>query len=168
MSRTKGSRNKHRRPDFGKKREIYAGKKTKPRRNINGKFVSYISKRKRGDNIKITFWSKTPMSHQGFMNFPNKSRRSMHRYVYGKDRLQFEISPDDISTKEAISELACNYLWAGTWLLMLWSHSKNTYHCSPRCFGIVKIKDSPDGLTCKVIPNYKRRSLRRLWFWRDG
>lgn len=171
MVKTKGSRDKvrfrKRRSDKGKKREKYAGKKTKPRRKINGKFVSYVSKRRREDPIKVWFWSVHTISNEGLMNFHRSVRRKMHKSVYGRNRLRVDLYPEMISTKEGICEIAIDNLSEGTWLLKLWSHSKNRFHCSAKAFAVIKITDHPEGMKCKVIPNYKRRSLRRLWFWRD-
>lgn len=156
--RTRGAKDvnrRHKRKDIGKKREKYAGKKTKPRRKISGKFVPYVSKRRRGDAIKIWFWSVEQMSHQGFMNFSKETRRKMHRYVYGRSRLRIDVEPEDISTIEAIKELALDNLWSGEWLLLIWGHSKNSYHCSARAFAKLIITDHPEGMKCRVIPMIK-------------
>jgi hypothetical protein len=169
--RTRGAKDlkrRHRRSDVGKKREFYSKKKTKPRRKINGKFVPYVSKRRRDGQIKIAFWSIEPMSNQGLMNFSPDVRRKMRRVVYGRNRLRLDVDPEVLSSREAIAELVQEYLWTGQWLLMLWSNSKNLYHCSPRGFAVIKIVEHPEGMKVKVIPSFKRRSLRRLWFWRDS
>jgi len=167
MSRRKGSRNKNVRSDLGKKRKLFNGKKTKPRRKVNGRFIPYVSKRKREDALKVEFWSVEPMSYDGFMNFNSKVRRSMRRIVYGRNRLRVDIYPEDLSTRDKISEVSLYCLWEGEWLLLLRGCSKNKYHSSPRAFAVIKIKDSPEGLKCRVYPSYKRRSLKRLWFWRE-
>ena len=177
MVKTKGSydRVKHRkvRSDRGKKRKIYAGKKTNPRKKINGNYITQIPKRKRDDPIHVEFWFVRPMSHEGYMNFHKSIRRKMHRTVYGgKKKKCFIIDPSEINNEEKISEFACSNLYDGFWLLMLRGNSKNKYHNSPRAFAQITIKDSPEGFNCKVIPNYyskkKRayRSLRKLWWWR--
>lgn len=174
--KTKGSvdtvRHRKTRSDKGKKRKLYAGKKTHPRRKINGSYRTYKSKRKRDDPISVEFWLVRRTSHQGYMNFSKQTRRHMHNFVYGgKQKVCIRVEPSLISTKEKISELACEQLWEGEWLLMLRSHSKNTHHNSPKAFARLFITDPPEGLKCRVIPNYtsrrKRRSLRRLFFWRD-
>jgi hypothetical protein len=174
MVKTKGSKDKvkHRRTrsDKNKKRKIYAGKKTLHRKNVNGNFVSYVPKRKRDDNILVRFCSVEPMSHEGLMRFSKETRRKMHQSVYGKSSLTLSVPPEQLSTKEKIEELALDYLWEikdSYWLLMLWGTSKNTHHCSPRAFGIIKISQHPSGLKARVIPSYKRRSLKRMFFWRD-
>jgi len=170
--KTKGSVDKvnyrKTRSDKGKKRERYAGKKTLPRKKVNGQYRTYVSKRKRGDPIKVEFHTVELMSHQGFMNFSSKVRRHMHRYVYGKQRVCFTLDPESISTKEKISELCCQNLWEGTWHLKLRSHAKNTHHNSPKSFAVVRITQHKEGLKCKVTPNYRRRSLKRLFFWKDS
>ena len=171
MVKTKGSKDKikhrKRRSDVGKKREFYNHKKTKPRHKVNGNFVSYISKRKRDDPIKVWFWSVEPMSHQGLMNFNKDIRRKMHRFVYGRNKVRIDVYPEVISTKDNISELALEYLWEGTWHLKLWGNSKNKFHTSARTVAVIKITNHPDGMRCRVIPAYNKRSLRRYWFWRD-
>ena len=171
MVKTKGSkdkiRNRKTRTDKGKKREKYAGKKTNPRRKVNGKFVPYISKRKRGDLIKVWFWDVKKMRPESLMNFSKSSRRKMHRYVYGRNRVRIDVLPENLSTKERISELCLEYLWEGEWLLKLWSHARNKYKCTARAFARIVITDHPEGLKCRIIPNYKRRSLKRMFFWRE-
>jgi hypothetical protein len=171
--RTKFAKDKHRRKrrnDVGRKRKIYAGKKTLHRKKVNGNFVSYIPKRKRGDNILVRFCSVEPISHQGLMNFSKETRRKMHRMVYGKSSLMLSVPPEELSTKAKIEEICLDHLWdikEGYWLLMLWGNSKNSHHCSPRAFGIIRMSQHPEGMRCRVIPSFKKRSLRRMFFWRD-
>jgi hypothetical protein len=166
--KTKGSKDivkrRHRRSDIGKKREYYAGRKTKPRRKIHGRFIPYVSKRKRGDNIHVGFYRVTPMTQQGFMNFPGEIRRKMHRFTYGT-KVHFVLDPGEINTSEKIADFACNNLWDGEWQLRLPTTSKNYGHCSYRAFAVLKIRDSPEGLRCRVNPSFKRRSLKRLWWF---
>jgi hypothetical protein len=172
MVKTKGSidrvRHRKRRSDFKKKRNIYAGKKTKPRHKVNGNFVPYVSTRRRGDLIKIWFWSVEPMSHGGIMNFAPKVRRHIHKIVYGRHKLRMDVEPEIISTKENIEELCLDHLWVGEWMMMMWSSSKNRFHVSAKAVAKIKITQHPNGMTCKVYPSWKKRSLRRYWFWRDS
>jgi len=177
--KTKGAKDKvkyrKRRSDFGKKRKFYAGRKTKPRRKVNGNYKPYISKRNRDDPIHVEFWLVRDMSHQGFMNFHKSIRRKMGKKVYGgKKKRCFIVDPSEIETKEKISDFACDFLWEGKWLLMLRGNAKNKYYNCPRAFAQVTIRDTPEGFKCRVIPNYyckskrRHRSLRRLWWWRGG
>ena len=168
MTRTKGAKDlrpRKKRSDVNKKRLIYAKKKTKPRRKVNGRYVPYVSKRKRDDPIHVGFYEVLPMSHEGFMNFSKKIRRKVWRYVY-KNRLTFVLDPERINTKEKISELVLEYLWVGTWQLRLPGTSRNKRHCSFRTFATIIITNHPNGMTARVTPSFKRRSLRRLWWWR--
>jgi hypothetical protein len=169
MVKTKGAkdlRRRKRRSDVGKKREKYAGKKTHPRRKINGRYVPYVSKRKRGDAIKIGFYRVSPMTYDGFMNFAPEIRRKMHTKTYGT-KSHFIVDIDEINTSDKICEFALNYLWEGTWQIRLPVTKKNKRHCSYCAFAILKIRESPEGLKCKLYPSFKRRSLRRL-FWFNG
>lgn len=172
--KTKGSKTKKRfvktRSDKNKKRKFYAGKKTKHRRKSGDTFVRYIPKRRRDDAIKLEFWSVEKMSSESLMHFSQASRRKMHRYIYHKNSLRIDVNPSEISTKEKIEELALSYLWAipdGYWLIMFRSHAKNQHHNSPKAFGTVKITDHKEGMKAKVVPHYKKRSLKRMFFWRD-
>jgi hypothetical protein len=160
----KDLKRRHRRKDIGKKRKKYAGKKTKPRRNINGRFVPHVSKRRRDDPIHIGFYRVTPMTHEGLMNFSGDTRRKMHRFTYGT-KLHFITDPSEINTKEKIADFVRQHLWGGVWQLRIPGNSKNKYHCSYRAFAVVKITEHSEGLKVKVIPSFKRRSLRRLWWW---
>lgn len=168
MVKTKGSRDRVRfrkkRSDIGKKREKYAGKPTKPRRKINGVYKPYVSTRKREDPISVGLYERKPMSHEGLINWSPKSRRKVHKYVYGT-RLHYTVKPEEINNKEKIADMFCSDLDVGTWEFRLPSNKKNKGHVSYCCFAILKIKDSPEGMKCKVTPHFKRRSLRRLWWW---
>ena len=170
--RTIGAKDRKRRKprtDKGRKRKLYAGKKTKPRRKKNGVFQTYVSKRKPGDNFKVAFWKIEQMPHESYMNFSKETRPFMHRKTYGKGtgRVYLSVPPKQLSTKENISEICISHLHEGEWLLMLWSHAKNRYHCCAKAFGKVIVSDHPEGLRCRVIPSYKRRSLRKFSFWKD-
>lgn len=171
MVKTKGSKDKvkhrKRRSDIGKKRNLYAHKKTKPRHKVNGNFVPYKSNRRRDAPLKIWWWSIEEMSREGLMNFNKESRRKMRRIVYGHNRVRMDVDAEQISTREKISELALEYLWEGNWLMLMWSSSRNKYHVSAKGVAIVKITSHPDGLRARVYPNFNRRSLKRYWFWRD-
>lgn len=171
MVKTKGSKDRvhHRktRTDKGRKRKFYAGRKTKPRRNVGGRYIPYVSKRRRDAPIKIGLYERVPMSHEGYMNWNKKIRRKISRFVYGH-RLHFELDPSEIDTEEKICNEFLPYLWEGVWEFRIPATKKNKGNMSYCAFGFLKIRDSPEGLKCKVIPNFKRRSLKRLWWWRGN
>lgn len=174
--KTKGSvdrvRRRKTRSDKGKKRETYAGKKTKPRRKKNGRYVPYVSKRKYTDPIKVEFWKVEDMPNESLMNWNPKIRRHVHRQLYGTARLYFTVNPESISSEEKIEDLISGHLWEGVWHLKFRATKRNKGHNSPLTYGVIKIKETPEGFKYRINPNYnsrkKHRSMKRMFFWRGS
>lgn len=157
MTRTLGSKDKKKR----KKRKLYAGKPIKKKRKKFGKFVPYVSKRKRDAPIKLWMIEERPMSKEGYMNFSKKIRPYIRRIVY-IPRLRIDVDPYQISNKELVEKLCLEYLWEGTWLIRGFSRGRNKFHVKPVKLCKVKITNHPEGLKAKMINNYR---LFRYFFW---
>lgn len=161
MSRIKGAIDKKPR----KKRTHYQGKPIKKTRKSNG-FVRYVSTRKRDDPIKLWFWEILPMNKDSYRNFSKQTRKYMHRKVY-IPRLRIDVDSYQISNKELVGQLCIDHLWAGHWLLKMFSHAKNKFHSTNRGVAEIIITDAPSGFRVKVIPSFGARGLYRYWFWND-
>jgi len=169
MVKTKGSIDKFkrkRRKDRGKHRKKYAGKLVKKKRKIMGKYV-YISKRNEDSPIKLYFWTIDKMSLEGLKHFHRKSRKYIRREVWGKNRVRIDVHPSEINNREKLEAFAEEHLWEATWLMLLWTHRKNRFHCSPRGVAIIKIKDTSEGIRARLYPSFKNRGLKRYSFFKS-
>ena len=162
MSRIKGAIDKKPR----KKRTHYQGKPIKKKRR-SGDFVRYVSTRKRDDPIKLWFWAIRPMRRDSYLNgFSKQTRRYMRKKTY-TPIIRIDVDPYQISNKELVGQLCIEHLWAGHWLLKMFSHAKNKFKCTSRGYAEIIITDTPSGLRAKVIPSFGSRGLYRYWFWSD-
>jgi len=157
MSRTKNAKDKKPR----KKRKLYAGKPIRKKRKYKG-FVRYVSTRKKDAAIKLWFWEERPMNKNSYRNFSKQTRKFMRKIIY-KPTLRLDIPPEMISTTELVEQLCLDQLWAGTWLVMGFSHGKNKYGIKPVKLCKIRITEHPDGLRAKMITNY--RLFRYSWFF---
>jgi hypothetical protein len=168
MVKTVGStdrKNRKRRSDKGKRRKIYRGKKVRHKRRYKGRLIKYVSKRKEGDPIKLYFWSIDKMSLNGLHHFNRKVRNHVRRVVYGKNRLRVDVVPEDINNRYNLERFCEDILWQGNFLILMWTHRRNKFHCSPRAVASVSIKETSEGLKARVIPSYKNRSIGRFSWW---
>jgi len=149
-----------------KKRKLYAGKLIKKRRKKYGKLVLYKSKRKKGDPIKIWFQEKKPMSYDGYKRWSPKMRLKISKTIkvfIGKPVL---VDPIEISNKERLAETAIDILgYAGSFNLLMPTHSKNSYRVSFKKKADIKIIETEDGFYANVM---NTGNLSRYWFWRDS
>lgn len=158
MSRTPGSRDL-------KKRKTRSDKKHKHRRNRAGNLVPYISKRKKGDPLKVWFWHIKPMSIDGYKNWNPNLRPRLHRIIYKFVGRPVSVDPSYLSNKAALEELAVNVVgYPGNFLLMMPCHSKNTFRVSYKKRAKIQITETEDGLRAKVL---ELHNIQRYWFWKD-
>ena len=159
--RTKGARDKKPR----KKRKLYAGKPIKKRRRKHGKLVLYKSKRKKNDPIKIWFWERKRMSYDGYKRWSKSLRPKITKTVtYFVDKPVL-VNPEEISTRERLGETAIDIIgYAGSFLLMMPTHSKNSYRVSFKKKASIMIIETQDGFHANVTSHSK---LSKYWFWKD-
>ena len=162
----KDLKKRKRRSDRNKRRKLYRKRPVKKRRKINGKIIYYESKRKKNDPIKIWFWEVKPMKKESMKHFSRDTRHFIVKTTY-TPRALLEVNPEEISTRDKVSHICEQDLWEGTWLLKMWGHAKNPFHCSAKAVDIIKIKETPEGLKARVHPSFKNRGLYRYWFWKD-
>lgn len=159
MTRTKGAgdlRRRSRRSDRGKLRKIYAGKKTKPKRKVHGRFVPYISKRSRGDPVKIWFQEKKRIRKEGYVKLPANLRKMSDKMSKTWIDRPTLVDPEDISTPEKIGEIAIEILkYPGLFNLTMPSHSKNRFGVSYKKKAVIKITETKEGLHAEVS-NYSQ------------
>lgn len=93
MSRTLGATDRKKR----KKRKFYAGKRIK-RMFRKGKLVPYKSKRKRGDPIKLYFWSVEKMSKDGYSHWSRHLRPKVRKIVF-KPLIRVDVPPERLCTR---------------------------------------------------------------------
>lgn len=147
-----------------KKRKQRKDRKYKYRMK-HGKFQPYISKRNKGDPIKIWFWSVEPMSKEGIRRFPRHLQPTVHKKVYKKS-IRVDVNPERLSTKREIEKLALEVLgYEGDFYIMMFCKRKNQFGVSPVKVCSLKIDKSPNGLKAKFLENFK---LYRYWFWKEG
>jgi hypothetical protein len=165
--RTLGARDvnkRKRRSDRNKRRKKYAGRLVKKKRKKHGRFVPYETRRRRGDPILIWWWERKKMSNEGYRRW-NRFIRPYIRTTVTKfvDR-PFLISPEEISDKEKLCALAIDRIqYPGHFLLMMPTHSKNSFRVSFKKKAIIKIWERNDELEAKV---FEASALSRYWFWK--
>lgn len=155
MTRTYGAKDK-------KKRKFYAGKPVKKRMRRHGVMVPYVPRRSRDDPIKVWFWEQRPMSKEGYKHFPKRIRSHIRKTVYAP-YLRVDVDSSKLSNVKKIGDLALETIGhEGVFLLKLFGHAKNKYHCTNRKVAIIKITEHPDGLKAKVEEHWR---IARYWFW---
>lgn len=159
--KTKGAKDKvkkrKRRSDYKKKHKKYRGKK------IHIPF----SKRPKSDikNLKIYFWEQCKMSKSSYKNFSKKTRPYMRKIVY-KPYLRVDIPVEDISSKDAISQMALEVIGeTGTFIMRGFSKGKNRKGVKQVRLAVIKITEHSEGLRAMVFPTF--RLHRYKWFYRD-
>lgn len=158
MSRTKGAKDLKKRKPRSDRKHKYVKRK--------GKLVPYISKRKRGDRIKIWFWEIREMSKEGYLRWNKKIRAKISRRVY-KPYLRVDVYPDDISNGNSIAETALQSIGhEGDFLMMGFSHGKNKYRVKPVKLCRVTILSTRSSELKVVVKDTFR--LSRYWFWRGN
>lgn len=165
-------RQRKHRSDRGKKRERYAGKKTKPRKRVNGNLKPYVPRRKYEDPIHIIFWKIDDMYKESYMHFEKNSRRHIRPTVYGRGagRVHAYIDPMEINNKEKLGAFCLERLWTGKWLIRLCGNAKTVTHSTFRAVAVAVIKENSSGNTVKIHTSYTTskgatRSIARTWFW---
>lgn len=147
-------------------------KKRKSRRNPNkkyvrrkGKFVPYVSKRQRGDPIKIWFWEERPMSPEGIKHWNKNLRLTIRKVVY-RPYIRADVDPYRISKSENIADTAMTIIGhEGIFIMMGFSRGKNKYRVKPVKLCRIQIKSTSEGLRASVSETWR---LSRYWFWRGG
>ena len=158
ISRTLHAKDKKKR----KQRKFYKGKLIKKKRKKSGKFVPYISQRKKDGAIKLWLWEQRPMSKDSYRNFASNVRPYMMKTVYCP-RLRIDVDPFQISNKERVEEFCLNHLWEGIWLVKGFSKGRNRYGIKNVTLCKVKITSHPEGLKAEMFEN---RRLFRYWFYK--
>lgn len=164
MVKTPGSvdrKKRKRRSDKGKRRKKYRGKSTKKKRKKYGRFIPYVPPLEKKRVIKLWFWKEEAMSPEGFKKWRAEIRQNIRRVIY-KPIIRIDVSPSMISTKELIEELCEENLYPGIWLMMGFSHGKNSYRVKPVKLARIKIVEHNTGPRAKMIYNFR---LYRYWFW---
>jgi len=158
--RTKGAKDLKKR----KQRKFYAGKPIKKKRRKDGKLVPYVSKRNRNDSIKVWFWERKRMSYDGYQRFPRHIRPYVKKIITKFVGKPVRVDPEFLSNIESIKQLAIDIIgYDGTFLLMMPTHSKNTYRVSYKKKAVIKIIETEEGLKAKVFEYF---NLSRYWFFR--
>lgn len=170
MVKTTGSvdrvSHRKRRIDKGKRRKFYRGKPVKKKRKYHGKLVPYVSHRNPGDPLKLYFWKIDRMSVEGLHHWNRKIRTKVHRNVYGKNRVRIDAYPDEINNRENLARFCEEVLYQeGNWLMLMWTHRRNKYHCSARAVAVIHMKETSEGMKARVVPSYKNRSIGRYSWW---
>lgn len=169
MVKTFGSRDLRRRKtrsDKGKRRRFYKGRRTKPKRKMNGKFVPYKSKRKAWHPIKVWFQEKKRMSKTGYMKWSPKIRGKIDKTIKCFIDKPVYVNPHDISNPEKMGEFAIQVLqYPGLFNWLMCSHAKNHYRKSYKLKARVKITETTEGLHADVFDFNQMRHYK--WFWSE-
>lgn len=154
MSRTKGA------VDL-KKRKIRSDRKRKYVQH-KGKMIPYKSKRMRGDNIKIWFWERVPMSKLGIQKWTKKARPRVCKKIT-LFHIRCDVPPSQLSNIESIKKLALDVVGhKGEFLIMGFGHGKNIRGVKPVKLCRVNLIESRNGLVAFVSETHR---LSRYWFW---
>lgn len=152
--RTKGARDLRPRKQRSDRKHKY--------RKKHGKLVRYISKRDRNSPIKAWFWQVKPMSREGFEMWNRRIRARVYKTVF-IPYIRLDVPAERLANKDVIEELAIEIIGhEGSFLLKLFSHAKNKFHCTARTVAKIKIVDSPEGLRAHVYESWR---LSRYYFW---
>ena len=154
MARTKGAKDKKKRKHRRIKKKKYMIRK--------GKFVPYVSKRQRGDPIKIWFWKREKMSIEGYRRWSKNLRAKAYKKIT-KFGVRIDVPPEMLSNDENIKQLANEFLYEGEWLLMGFSHGRTKTHVKPVMLCRIFVRDSKDGYNIRITD---KRRLSRYWFWK--
>lgn len=170
MVRLFGSKNsyKSKRSDKGKHRKFYRGKPVKrKRKNRQGNFVPYESKRKRNDPILIWLWEVRPMSYSGYLRWNRQMRPKIRKVVFYPVDKPFYINNEDISNREKLGVVCIDRIqYPGSFQVRMPTHSKNSHRVSFKKKCEVKIMSDAEGsLYAKVFNSSK---MSHYWFWRDN
>jgi hypothetical protein len=168
MARTIGAkdlRKRTHRSDRGSKRKFYNGKPTKRRkRNLQGNFIPYKSKRGRYDPISIWFQEKKKMSYEGYRKWNPKLRKKLDKTVKPFVGKPVKVNPSSISTPEKIGEVAIQIIgYPGLFNFMMPSASKSSFRVSYKKKAVIKIVETEEGLHARVS-NYSM--MKHYWFFR--
>jgi len=152
-----------------KKRKTRSDKKRKYRKK-NGVLVPYVSKRKKGDPIKVMIFEKKPMSADGYKRWNKKLRPKIKKMVFypvqiseGEKPYVLLIHPEYMSSVEKVEQMAVDIIgYDGSFQLRMPTHSKNTHHVSFKKKADIKIIETEEGLKAK-LSNYF--NLSRYWFF---
>ena len=134
-------------------------------RKYHGHLIPYHSKRTHDSPIKIWWWQRIPMSQTGRMKWNKYIRPKVIPYVY-LHHIRVDVDPERLSNKQAIEQLALETVaHEGYFLLMLFSHGKNTHHVKPVKGCQITIINTKNGLIAKMGRNYR---MYRYWYWKRG
>ena len=157
MARTFGAKDSYKR----KRKRLF---KNRYRRK-HGRLVPYVSKRKRDAPLRLWFWNRVRLDKDAYLRFPRKCR------AYMKFKTEFvgrpiSVYPDQISTPEKIEQLAVDTIqFTGNFILLMPSHSVNSFHVSYKKKANIKIVETEEGLKAKCF-NYSK--LSHYWFFRNS
>lgn len=160
MTRKRGSRDlrrRKRRSDKGSKRKLYKGKPVKTRRQI-------LFERRRGNktSIKIWIWEEKRISVDGYLRWNRHVRRFARPIIY-KPLIVHQVETEEINTRQKIQDFVAQNYWAGTFLVMGFTHKKNKYHCSPCKICKIIVTETENGNIGRMTNNY--RLSRYRWFY---
>jgi hypothetical protein len=145
------------RSDRGKRRKKYAGKPVKGKRQI--KYERRIGNK---SQIKVWIWERLPMSYDGRKRWHQNVRHNIYPEIT-KTRSVHIVETSEFDTKQKVEQfMEVNY-WAGTFIIMGFSHAKNKRRCKPVPICRIVIKETNDGLRARMVRNIR---LHRYWFWR--
>lgn len=166
--KTIGARDKQKRKsrnDKGKRRSIYRGKPTRKKRLHKGNLVYYESRRRKGDPIRVWIWERRRMSSEGYRRWSARMRRYITPTITKFVDSPVEIDPSLISTSDLIGQFVTDFCqYPGKFLLMMPTHSKNSYRVSYKCKARVSITEADDHLRYKV---FDFSPMKRYWFWME-
>ena len=92
-----------------------------------------------------------------------KIRPHIKKIVY-RPLLRVDVMSERLSSKEEIGKLALEVIgYDGSFLLKMFCHAKNKYHCTNRTVAKIKITEHPDGLKADVFESWR---IARYWFWK--
>jgi hypothetical protein len=128
-----------------------------------GNLQPYVSKRKKGDPVRIWFWKICEMSQQGFKNWARSIRPHIRRSVFRFVGHPVFVDTSEINSPEAIEHTAINVIgFEGSFYMMMPCHSKNSFRVSYKKRAVVRIVDSEEGLKAFVSDCSK---MSHYWFW---
>lgn len=113
--------------------------------------------------LKIRFVSQTPMSRQGYKNWTPSRRGKLHKSVYGKSVVCLQVPVERIESKEAIGDLASEYLDSGEYVMFGYSHGKTPTHVKLVMMCKIRLQKNEDRHSISIS---KTRRLSRYWFWK--
>ena len=148
------------RSDKGKKRKMYAGKKTKGKRQIK-----FERRRSNKTHLKLWIWDYVPVSVEGRKRWSKYTRAYMCPFVCPADRrLRIDVPVTDIDTKEKIEYMVASNMWAGTFYVMGISNAKTKTRTKWVKICKVIVKQTDSGNVGRMINNY--RLSRYSWFYK--